>query len=328
MTQASATPERTTTSSDEYHRERLTTILDNYDEFSTADAKKACSAILAIALLRGDTPLAVEALLRNGRQKQDQQRFMKIVGKHGFAPSGNGFGGLQEAASRYDKDTGDVIDSAKSLKSELKALANASDDHPALSRMPLLSQLEPDELETLLSYLELVEIEPGDKAPEHSKLGYSWYLRGQLLRDGEGIPMSAGVLLNDDALSTLRAGSGGCLCAHLSFQKSELFRDLANFGHRSAEVEWSRMIWKALHESEELEEHTAQQLADMVDAAQLIVSPSEASKIAGDGPFRVLPVKESEDGLRSFDELATEALEVLCPVLIWTTEQWDELVES
>jgi hypothetical protein len=328
MTQASATPERTTTSSDEYHRERLTTILDNYDEFSETDARKACSAILAIALLRGDTPLAVEALLRNGRQEQDQQRFMKIVGKHGFAPSGNGFGGLQEAPARYDKDTGDVIDSAKSLKSELKALANASEDHPALSRMPLLSQLGPEELETLLSYLELVEIEPGEKAPEHSKLGYSWYLRGHLLREGEVIPMSAGVLLNDDALSTLRAGSGGCVCAHLSFQNSDLFRDLANFGHRSAEVEWSRMLWKALHEAEELQEHTAQQLADMVDVAQLIVTPSEGEKLAGNGPFQVLPVKESEDGLRSFDELAMEALEVLCPVLVWTTDQWEKLGDS
>lgn len=311
-------------SSGAYRRSRLTELLDRLDELSDADVVKACAAILAIALLRGDTALAFEALIRNGCRSEDRKRFLKVVASRGFSEVGSPLLPVEKSKGK----TEDVATTVQSLKTELKSLAVHHDPSLRLARLPLLCRIESDEFEVVFKYLTLLELPHKSGFPKSSAAGYTWYLRGSLASEGRNFTMSAGALLNDDAISTLVGGEDGCVCLHLPFAGNDLIQSLSNFGLLSAEVEWSRMIWKALQTVHSFDELGAEHLLDAVDAARLMRDSSGAKDLQADQRWRVLSIKKPQTGIRSFASLGSEELGPLCPALLWTEAAWEQLVSQ
>lgn len=309
---------------DVYRRSRLTDLLDRRDELSESDAVKACAAILAIALLRGDTALAFEALLRNGCRAEDRKRFLKVVVSRGFSE----FGWQLGSGDERERPEEDVATSVKSLKTELKSLAKNHDPALQLARLPLLCRIENDEFEVVFDYLTLLELPHKSAFPKSAAAGYTWFLRGSLASEGRSFTMSAGALLNDDAIANLVGGDDGCVCLHLPFAGNGLIASLSNFGILSAEVEWSRMIWAALQTVRSFDDLGAEHLLDAIDAAMLIRDTVGASALQADQRWRVLSIKKPQTGIRSFATLNADELGPLCPALLWTEAAWEQAVSA
>lgn len=316
-----ATADPTVTS---YNRNLLVSLLDRYDLFSRSDARKAASAILAIALLRADTPLALEALLRNGVRDEDLARFTRLIDARGYAELG--FFQAKREAVRSMRES-DALEAAQSLKTQLQSLAKHHDPEARLARVPLLSRLSAEEFGIVARALELGRISRGESFSPELRAGYTWFLRGGLQADGHDVPLAPGSLLSDHGLQELVGGDEACHYVHLSFRGGAVSEKIAAFGRLSAEVEWSRMLWSALSRLSAFEGLSFPELADAIDGGVVVRSVDAARALSWQQPWIAAPLKSPQAEVERLPALTEETLARVCPAILWTEAAWDGLVD-